>query len=396
MEIVKWLGLGLVALIGLTLASNAALPSASPAVRTLDETQTALLRETFHLRASLGNAVWPGWGDVHIPLLVYNERYAFLTGYAADSPRSEGPPAGWTVVPWDRQAGGAWERMDDGDVAAAPVYRLELPADGPTPQAFTVRVGNAWVASLPTHAWMRISFVRELREQVPAPLSALLPYRPIVDAFVGGPKRHVFALLHEVFHAFQGMRTPKRLADAERVTRWADQYPWEDPNQERIWDAEVNALADALTADADEAAVASVREFLAHRAERRAAFAERSELIAYEQQREWLEGLAKYAELASWRTAANDPGYSIPSERREDLGFVSYAGFEGRWSSELSTLRYQAHSTSDSRWYYSGMAQAFLLDRLRPDWKREILDEGVFLEDLLRAAVDGMAQAPPR
>jgi len=347
MEIVKWLELGLVALIGLTLASNAALPSASPSVETLDETQRALLAETFRLRSSLGDAVWPGWGEVHIPLLVYNEQYAFLTGYAAESPRDEGPPPGWTVVPWDRQTGGAWKRMNDGDVAAGPVYRLDLPADGPTPQAFTVRVGDAWVATLPAYAWMRISFVRELRGQVPAPLSALLPYRPIVDAFVGGPKRHVFALLHEAFHAFQGMRAPESLADAERATRWTDQYPWEDPYQERIWDAEVNALADALTADADGAAIASVREFLAHRAERRA-------------------------------------------------GFAGYSGFEGRWSSELSTLRHQAHSTSDSRWYYSGMAQAFLLDRLRPDWKREILDESVFLEDLLRVTVDGTAQVPPR
>jgi len=43
----------------------------------------------------------------------------------------------------------------------------------------------------------------------------------------------------------------------------------------------------------------------------------------------------------------------------------------------------------DGRFYYSGMAQAVLLDRLMPGWKDQALEDGVFLEDLLEAAVEG-------
>jgi hypothetical protein len=42
----------------------------------------------------------------------------------------------------------------------------------------------------------------------------------------------------------------------------------------------------------------------------------------------------------------------------------------------------------DLRFYASGMAQARLLDTLRPGWKEKVMHSGVFLEDLLRAAVE--------
>ena len=41
-----------------------------------------------------------------------------------------------------------------------------------------------------------------------------------------------------------------------------------------------------------------------------------------------------------------------------------------------------------TRFYMLGMAEAFLLDRLQPDWKDTALRDGVFLEDLLRQAVE--------
>jgi hypothetical protein len=46
-----------------------------------------------------------------------------------------------------------------------------------------------------------------------------------------------------------------------------------------------------------------------------------------------------------------------------------------------------ADDGADGRFYYSGMAQAMLLDHLMPDWKNQVLNEGVFLEDLLETAV---------
>jgi hypothetical protein len=37
--------------------------------------------------------------------------------------------------------------------------------------------------------------------------------------------------------------------------------------------------------------------------------------------------------------------------------------------------------------YYTGMAQALLLDRLSPGWKDRAFEQGVWVEDLLRQAV---------
>ncbi len=41
----------------------------------------------------------------------------------------------------------------------------------------------------------------------------------------------------------------------------------------------------------------------------------------------------------------------------------------------------------ETRFYYTGFAQGVLLDRLDPDWKSQAFEPGVWLEDLLRQAV---------
>lgn len=41
----------------------------------------------------------------------------------------------------------------------------------------------------------------------------------------------------------------------------------------------------------------------------------------------------------------------------------------------------------ETRFYYTGMAQAILLDRLLPNWKERVFDPNVSFEDLLREAV---------
>jgi len=95
--------LGLVALCLLAAAasalSNLGLPQHSKTVEALSDLEKARLSEVLHLRRTLGEAVWPGWGQADIPLIVYNEQYAFLLGYAD-------PPAGWKKVPTLEPRGG--------------------------------------------------------------------------------------------------------------------------------------------------------------------------------------------------------------------------------------------------------------------------------------------------
>jgi hypothetical protein len=50
-----------------------------------------------------------------------------------------------------------------------------------------------------------------------------------------------------------------------------------------------------------------------------------------------------------------------------------------------------ANDEGDGRFYYSGMAQAYLLDRLSPGWKQSAFQPGVYLDELLAAAI---AQSP--
>ena len=57
------------------------------------------------------------------------------------------------------------------------------------------------------------------------------------------------------------------------------------------------------------------------------------------------------------------------------------------WADQIRQLRTMARAEGDSRFYYTGLAQAAVLDRLAPGWQAQAFEPGVWLEDLLRAAV---------
>jgi hypothetical protein len=68
--------------------------------------------------------------------------------------------------------------------------------------------------------------------------------------------------------------------------------------------------------------------------------------------------------------------------------FAGYGGFQQRWNSEMVTLGNQA-GADETRFYYSGWAQAVVLDRLRPGWKAGAMAAGVWLEGLVGEVVGG-------
>ena len=74
------------------------------------------------------------------------------------------------------------------------------------------------------------------------------------------------------------------------------------------------------------------------------------------------------------------------SAMADDPDFKGYATFERRWSQEIGQMARQATREGEPRFYYTGMAQAMLLDRLLPGWKDRILSEDVWLETLLAEA----------
>jgi hypothetical protein len=260
-----------------------------------------------------------------------------------------------------------------------------LPDSGETPQAFTVRLGNVWVASLGTREAMRISLIEMLREDLPAPLDALVPYRLVLQLLLGTGDQYVAALLHEGFHAYEGLTVPERLRAGENVLRQISGYPAKEDAHVALWKEELVLLRDALQAETEADAAELARQFLSQRDRRRAQIDAR--FVGYEQQREWVEGLAKYTEMEIWRQAAVTDDYA-PVEALADIdAFRAYETFERHRSQQVDQIARMASNEGDGRFYYSGMAQAFLLDRLAPGWKDQIMQDGVFLEDLLREAV---------
>jgi hypothetical protein len=77
---------------GLSFLINLTLPTHSQLTDRLSFLEKAQLREAFHLRETIGDQVWTGWAAQKIPIIVYNEKNAFLVGY-------QNPPPGWLKVP---------------------------------------------------------------------------------------------------------------------------------------------------------------------------------------------------------------------------------------------------------------------------------------------------------
>jgi hypothetical protein len=356
------------------------LPTESPVSERLSDLQKARVAEAFRLRQIVGDAVWPGWGQADIPVIVYNELYAFLVGYL-------NPPSGWVKVPQNEQRGGLWEPVLDDSLQNETYYRQTLPDPDVTPENFTVLVGDRWVATLQTKEYSFVAFVNGFREETPAVLRPIIPYR-LIWRFLGGDTEvYLGALAHESFHAYQGTVAATRLAQAERVAWMEGQYPWTDDVAEAAWQRELNVLARAAQVESDGEAAELARQFLALRQERRQRSGLTPELVDFERQREWLEGLAKYAELSIVRQAAETPDYEPVLALVEDPDFENYAGSRRFWDQQLGEVTRMTNRSGEVRFYYSGFAQAVLLDRLLPGWKSQVVAQGVFLEDLLGAAV---------
>lgn len=362
--------------------SNRMLPTESTQVATLSDAEKARLAEVMQVRQQLGERVWPGWETAVIPIIVYNEAYAFLLGYP-------NPPDGWVNVSNRQMHGGAWERVPDDLFNGEAYYRQQLPASGETPQAFTVRVGEQWVATMQTKEWMTISLHNQFRTELPSFLKPIFPYQIAAGLLLRGSDGYISAIVHESFHAYQGTVAPERLAAAETaVSRSESRYPWDDAALQDAWQTELDLLATAVQAKTDAELAELAQQFLAQRTQRRLDANLDSRLADYEQQREWLEGLARYAELETWRQAALAENYQPVTALLDDPDFDAYATFDKRWTQEIDQISRMADDEGDGRFYYSGMAQAVMLDRLLPGWKAQALADGVFLEDLLETAVD--------
>ena len=344
---------------------NMTLPEASENNLTLDGRNRILLDEATHLRESLGDQIWPGWDTLEIPWVVYNESHVFLMGI-------DKPAVGWMRVPRTVIEGGHWTPVEGEDY-----FRQPLPDNGPTPQAFIVQVGDQYAASMTTREWTGIQMVRQIGNQLPDIIEPIFPFGLLLRQF--NSDWYVSALLHESFHVLQAVRANESLIEAENVVSLEDKYPWDDPEFRTSWLEERRLLAAAIGEEDLDEMINIADRWLKHRSERRQEISDT--LIQYEQKREWLEGLAKYAELMAWKMADESDAYEPLPAIGEISDFNSYKKAESHWKKEISQLKSDMQF-DETIFYYSGWAQAVLLDRLNPGWKSEVMKPEVFLEDL--------------
>lgn len=290
-----------------------------------------------------------------MPVIVWNEGYEFLTGYPGE------PPADWTIISGDELQGKSY-------------YRRR--ADNP--QNFAVPVGEVWTASIGTKALADEFLIRSFKDLFPSPIKQVFPYRVLIQP----SETHIGGVLHETFHVYQIKVSPNRLEMAEAAHRLEGQYQSIAEAFETEWKQESALLAKALQAETNTEKSELVKQFLALRDGRRKDHGLSKGLLDYERWLEWEEGVAKYIEVSILKAAYESPDYTPLPEMKTDPDFTEYQKFEQRWSQEMIQLRYQTTS-GESRFYMTGMAQAFLLDDLMPDWKEKIFEENLFLEDLL-------------
>ena len=349
---------------------NTSLPKASSTPEELSLDDQHRIAEINHLRSTLGNRIWPGWGDLEIPVLLYNESHAFFTG--SDSAITA---TGWTRIPYQTTFGSAWKPIDD-DLS---YFQQPLPGNGQTPQAFIVQVGEQLAASMTTKEWTQIKLVKLIKNDLPGFLKPIFPYQLFTNKF--DSDWHIASVLHESFHVFQAQQNYTRFENAEKLNSLHDLYPWNNPDFRHQWVEERKLLAKALKEPNEDRAKSLVIDWLTIRETRRASLTEK--LITYEKEREWLEGLAKYAEINAWRMALDTASYTPLAVMNNDPDFNFYQNAEDNFSKELLQLQSDL-GFSESMLYYSGWVQAELLDRFYPDWKDLALQSDIYLEDLLR------------
>ncbi len=326
-------------------ASVTPLPSATPTVTAIAELSAAdvlRLSEARRLLTAYGHSIWPGWDTVP-PLLIHAGEHDYLIGHPH-------PPSNFTRLP-DVQIGGQ------------SVYRA---AGGlvPIPAATAWLVGDTWSVAVPT--------LTEFQQAIDAQLG---PGTVTLD-----DAGYVRTLLHEAFHAYQMAQIggPDKvptfgatLDEAEALKRLSTQ-----PGVDRQQQAEGQALLEALNAASDDGAQQAIMRFWQLRQQRRVAL---PGIAGTERTLEWMEGLARYAELRLMQLASADITSSNP---------IKYPSSDQVRQAFTSQLANPASITTGLRDRYAvfGAAQAWLLDRLQPNWKTHALNSGLALEELLTGA----------
>ncbi len=350
--------------------SNLRLPGPPPDPKHLEPVDKMYLSEVLRLRSTYGDAVWPGWAKAPLPLRITNGSYQFLLDHPA-------PPADWELVTDDDFQGRRYWRRPDPE-ASAP---SEAVRGAEQPREDRMRMNGLPVAYAVTKRAMDRTLIRAFARPIPDPLKPFVPYQPLVQ----GTEVYLTSVVNSLMQAYLGRLAPQRVASARLAFENIGGYPFAHAAQVQAWPEEVAALIAAAEEPTAGESQAQARRFLEIRARRRAAAQLDAWSLHLEREAEWLKGIAFYAELKVW-TLARDASTTPAAELASDGHFRGYQTFDRRWSQVLSVTQSCAARPCPMRFQYTGMLQAFFLDRHMPDWRARALNAETTLESLVAEA----------
>lgn len=289
----------------------------------LSEKDISRAHEIFQYLNDDGNSIFNGFDGNDMNLLLYNEVYEFLF--------SDFQPSGleWTYIGKD-------EALDRS------IYRRKAENS----QAFAVKIDSTLVGSFPTKDTYHKQILSEIPIFFPPQLVSAdeLYYRAIV--------------IHEIAHAFQGKYNSYRLDKAEHLHNVCSTY-YTDSKFNSLIEKEGEYLEAAIKASDSTTALENVQAFLDTRAQRRNDFSMTNQQILEEQEMEWLEGLARYAE------------------------YKASQGSSSTIAKGLTNISQKVKTTGDDRYYTLGMAEYMVILKLDPAYEKSIINDNVALEDIL-------------
>ena len=191
----------------------------------------------------------------------------------------------------------------------------------------------------------------------------------------------ILLAIHESFHVFEGDKNRAGAKWRRENSMLISAYPETDVRLSALFNLEGQLLLAALKAQDDKQLKKLLEQFLALRKLRQSAMEAR--FVDFDKGAESNEGLAEYAGTKAVMIglrAAQQKQLNIPFRFANERSFM-----EDKYA-KLNAIT-ETGKNPRLRFYYTGSAQAFLLDRLLPDWKRRVQFESAALQDLLTEAV---------
>jgi hypothetical protein len=323
------------------LASTALLATRAPAQSAprLSNTDRVRLREAYRLADQLGDRIWPRWRDAPFALLLVTPDYEYLV-------RHSNPTSDFVNLGGDTLLGGPLFYRKR-------VFPSAMQATFPAVNGVnTIVIGEAELTADKTST------------------------------------RWVLTVLHEHFHQFVNSQpgyyadvAKLALAHGDSTGMWMLNYPfpYDSVRVQRKFTAMTHALLDALAEGDGPPLGRKVAVFLRAQHEFRASVPPEAEkYFAFQL---WQEGVARYTELMVGELASK--GYSPSADFGALPDYARYATVAAEVRRKvMNDLGSLSLGKARREVVYSvGGAEALLLDRVRPEWKRNFLARRFRLPD---------------